>query len=225
MPISAEGSPIPPPGNRPVYRKSFLRHSHALIQLGYDRLNAGSYAASAEEDITGELLNAMRIVLEDRDAPSWAKHFWAEEEERVHDAVRLGKHRLRIDIVIRRHQAGPRPSFRIEAKRLTNSKSRRAYLGTDGLGCYLEGSYATDDQIAGMLGYVQQGTIDEHAGELERILGTESGRYCVAENGQWAIHDIAENLPTYRSIHVRKSPLGEITILHSFLSFQNSCDR
>ena len=110
--------------NTPVYRASFATRSHQILEMGYDRLHAPSYSKSEEDDITGELIRAMHEALEDHTAPPWAKYFWAVEEVRVHETARHGKRRRRIDIEIIQVQAGPRPRFRYEAKRLHDSSSR-----------------------------------------------------------------------------------------------------
>ena len=205
--------------NKPIYRSSFVQRAHCVLQMGYDLLDAAAFCNSQEEDITGELTRSMQTAVEGRDAPRWAKNFWASEEVRVADDSRLGKRRKRIDIEIIQHQAGPRPRFRIEAKRLHSPASRRDYLGEDGLGCFLDGRYAKKDQMAGMLGYVQEGTLELHAEAIGEFLKKKPTKYAVAPNGGWAKATILKDLATYRSVHGRVKPLPAIVILHTLLSF------
>jgi hypothetical protein len=219
MPISTNAGSLQNSANRPAYVTSFVYCCHSLMQSGYKQLNAAAFAAASEEEITGELVKAIQGVLENFQAPEWMKHFWAQEEERVNDTTRRGKHRLRIDILFLRHQAGERPRFRLEAKRLTNKTSRNAYLGSGGLACFLDGRYGANDQIAGMLGYVQKDTIAIHVKELRQILAGNPGQYFVAANGSWAPDQVVTGLETHRSIHTRPNALSDITILHSFLLF------
>jgi hypothetical protein len=147
------------------------------------------------------------------------KNFWAHEEKRVHGHERLGKRRFRIDIEIMRHGVTKRPSFCFEAKRLHNASSRKQYLGNDGLGCYVDGRYASGDEIAGMLGYVQQGTLKAHAEALAKELQADRETYRVAERGEWTEFQVVKMLSTFRSIHKRSDPLPRIVVLHTLLLF------
>jgi hypothetical protein len=138
----------------------------------------------------------------------------------VHDARRRGKKRLRLDIEIIQSQSGSRPRFRFEAKRLRDAPSRREYLGVDGLGCFLDGRYAADNEVAGMLGYVQADTIPTHTEALQQLLATDSKKYGVLSGDQWVPTKLATELPSFRTSHRRNRKLADITIFHSFLDFR-----
>lgn len=211
--------PPPTPRSRPEYQKSFITRVHQVLSMGYERLDPRALADQEEEDITGELTRAMQTALQDPHSPRWAKNFWAQEEIPVHGQGRLGKRRPRVDIQVMQHGVAKRPRFRFEAKRLHDARSRRAYLGHDGLGCYLEGRYAPDDEMAGMLGYVQQGTVEDHAASLAQMLRKNPKRYFVTEHGQWAVAPVVATQSTYRSVHERVDPLPCIMLLHTLLPF------
>lgn len=211
--------PPPTPRSRPEYQKSFITRVHQVLSIGYERLDPRALANQEEEDITGELTRAMQTALQDPHSPRWAKNFWAQEEIPVHGQGRLGKRRPRVDIQVMQHGVAKRPRFRFEAKRLHDAPSRRAYLGHDGLGCYLEGRYAPDDAMAGMLGYVQQGTVGYHAASLAQLLQNDPKRYGVTEHGQWTEVQVVATLSTYRSGHGRVDPLSDIALLHTLLPF------
>jgi hypothetical protein len=185
--------------------------------MGYDRLNAHTFADREEEEITGELVLSMKEALEARNAPRWAKNFWVAEETRVNDGKRSGKRRFRIDIEIIQSQPGMRPQFAFEAKRLHDGASRTAYLGREGLECFVDGRYVKGAEICGMLGYVQAESIDTHAKALGQSMAHDPERFAVAE--QWSSCPIANDLVTYMSLHRRPKPLSSITVLHSFLKF------
>ncbi len=206
-------------GNKAIYRASFVRHSHQILKMGYELLDPASYAGHEEEDITGELVRSMQDALQNCHAPQWAKNFWTVEETRVHDPTRLGKRRRRIDIEILRSQQGPRPRLRLEAKRLHDAASRREYLGHDGLGCFLDGRYAKEDDIAGMLGYVQAESIDFHAEELERAMARDLEEYAVETDGQWKPRKIVKDLASFETRHRRRDAIPAITLLHTLLLF------
>ena len=141
------------------------------------------------------------------------------EETRVHDPTRLGKRRCRIDIEILKSQEGPRPRFRFEAKRLHDTTSRHDYLGDDGLGCFLDGRYAKEDDIAGMLGYVQADSIDSHAQSLEQAMAKDPTRYALRTDGHWKACQIVRDLTSFQTDHDRVGALPAITLLHTLLSF------
>ena len=222
MPIARRNQTEIQSKNTPIYRSSFVCHSHEILKMGYDRLVAPAFSEHEEEAITGELTRAMLGALEDRDAPKWAKHLWVIEEARVHDPSRLGKRRLRIDIEFIWLQDGPKPRFRFEAKRLNDASSRRKYLGEDGVSCFLDGRYAKEDEIAGMLGYVQKDSIASHVTALERTLKSDQKRYAVTGDQQWTVTPIIKELTTYRTTHNRSNSLPPIVLLHTFLSFTDT---
>ncbi len=205
--------------NKAPYRTSLVNRSHQILKLGYDLLDPALLGASEEEAITGRLTKAMQDALEDLDAPPWAKNFWAAEETRVNESDREGKHRRRIDIEVIEHRRGPRPRFRFEAKRLRDPDSRREYLGHDGLGCFLDGRYAASDPDAGMLGYVQEGTVADHVTTISDALLKDPARFRVAQDGGWKEHRLVKGLQTYASSHQRTSELPGILIFHTLLHF------
>lgn len=205
--------------NKADYEKSFLYRSHRILSMGYTRLDAPSFSNHEEEDITGELARAMQEFVQDPSAPRWAKHFWPSEETRIHEEGRSGKRRRRIDIEIMQHGISPRRRFRFEAKRLRNSTSHRDYLGKDGLGCFLDGRYAREDQIAGMLGYVQEGSIQHQASCLADSLEADPKKHAVAEDGKWTESRVVKDLSTFRSVHNRTFGLSPIALLHTLLLF------
>jgi hypothetical protein len=189
------------------------------LQLGYTRLNPADYVTSREEDFTGCLTAEMKAVLRSRTAPDWTADLVVQDEVYVEDDLRRGKRRLRIDIEFERVRRGPRPIFQFEAKRLRSRASLNAYLGPGGLGCFLDGRYAANQNTAGMLGYVQSGTIDERADQLGTRLSTPGGPYAVLPDGTWQPVAIVAALTTRQTTHRRRKPLPAITVLHTLLTF------
>ena len=125
-----------------------------------------------------------------------------------------GAERLRKELA---HLKGP--DREAMAKRLRDAASRRSYLGEDGLGCFLDGRYAKEDSIAGMLGYVQQDSVQGQARRVADTLEAAPENYALVAEGQWREVAIVRELSTFRSIHSRRRPLGPITLLHTFLLF------
>lgn len=187
--------------------------------MSYDRLQAGNFAGAEEEEITGELQRSMQSALEAPGAPPWAKNFSAHEEVRVHDPAKKGKRRRRIDIEIMHHRLGPRPRFRFEAKRLRDSASHRDYIGEEGLGCFLNGSYAGSDGAIGMIGYVQTESVAHHAEKLLNIFVSEAVRLCVTVDGAWSSVQLGTAMPTFRSQHARRTDQSVFDLFHALLPF------
>lgn len=219
MPIVRDQSPQEESSNRPIYRSSFVARSHQLLKMGYDAVDSSSFCDAEEEDITGELVRAMEECIERRDAPRWTRNFDAKEEKRLHDPRRRGKRRFRIDIQIVKCQQGKRPRFNFEAKRLIDASSHAKYLGADGLCCFLDGRYVPEERTVGMIGYVQRGTPNDHALELERKLSEDEPGFRTATDGKWAPVSIVKGLLTYRTEHEREGTLPPVAILHSLLAF------
>jgi len=219
MPIARQRRVDTKSDNKPIYQTSFVHRAHEVLKMGYDRLDSATYVRHEEEDITGELVRSMQDALQDRNAPKWAKNFWAMEETRVNEPTRSGKRRRRIDIEILKSQEGPRPRFRFEAKRLHDTTSRRDYLGEAGLGCFLDGRYAKEDAVAGMLGYVQADFIDSHTEALEKAIRKDPKVYAVGTGGEWKSCEIVKQLASFQTRHDRVGSLPAITLFHTLLSF------
>lgn len=202
------------------YREKFLRDSHRWLAQGYAMLDAASFSSAEEEAITGELVRAMNEIAERSNPPSWVYHLAVSEEVRQNTGGRRGKRRKCLDIEIMRTSQGGRLRFCIEAKRLHRSDSVSAYLGPDGLGCFLSSDYAPMAPCAGMLGYVQRDKPIDWAQKIEASLHADSRRYGLRRDGRWQAKEVVSSLAdTYESRHDRAAPGVPITIVHVLLRF------
>ena len=114
----------------------------------------------------------------------------------------------------------PRTRYSFEAKRLGKAHRVSKYLGDEGMGCILTGAYARDDDEAGMLGYVQSGTLQQWADKIRSELQTDPSRYSMPEPGQFSSVEIVDGLDhTYRSNHDRPSVGRGVSIFHTLLQF------
>jgi len=212
--------------HNPIYYAAFSRHAVHLILLGYGRLTASEWSEADEVTITGELTQATRAAIESEDAPDWAVHFAVHDDPPVKADDRTGKGRPRVDIILERTERGRHPRYHFEAKRLYREGSDRDYLGDDGLGCFLSGRYAKDENEACMLGYVQSEEETIWAGRISDRLQGSSAMYRICEGGSWQDYDSVlvklqtlRNIGSYRTRHNRRGPLGAITITHLLLHF------
>jgi hypothetical protein len=222
-PTSSLGSPA---ANSPEFRQAFIRKCHRLVGLAHRTLNAPSFQAAEETEITGELVRAMEDLVESASAPRWMHQLDVLDDPPQNAPGRQGRKRRRVDIEIRRVQAGKRPRFRFEAKRLHSSRSVGAYLGREGLTLYVTGEYAREQDEAGMLGYVQIGTSQEWAERIGDQLNRKRAAHCVCTGGEWAPLPLVPELPdTFRSEHDRASLCRSITVYHSFLVFRRNMEQ
>lgn len=192
-------------------KQEFIRHAHRILWEGYSSLVPSSLHDAEEPAITGLLVAGMRAFIEGPDSPEWVLDYAVHDDPPVHspsDDKREGKRRPRVDLILERcGRRGPHPRFPWEAKRLGRGATRADYLGTDGLGCFLEARYPIPSGVAGMLGYIQEGTCPWWADQIWRKLRLTPDEICI-EGGPTCL---------FRSIHA----LGpeEIDVFHTLLDF------
>jgi hypothetical protein len=191
-----------------------------MLARGYARLKPCHFVNSEEEHITGELVRAMEEWLDEPQTPPWANHLSVHEEARVHCPGLKGKKRKRLDIRIDSSSAKPRPRFCFEAKRLGPGHGVSIYLGSEGLGRYLDGSYARECPAAGMLGYVQERAPSEWASEIGQAMKDPNNPCKVVASSPWRKKEVVKQLDcTYCSGHRRQGAKGQIEIYHTLLLF------
>jgi hypothetical protein len=184
------------PADAAVYRRKFVATVHRVLALASRRLAPAALAQKEETDITGVLVEEMRTVVQGRACPAGATNFSVHDDQPVSGTGVEGKRRPRIDIVVERTGPGPRPLFHFEAKRLHRSDSVAAYMGDEGMDCFLSGKYAQTEPDAGMLGYIQKDT--------PQIWTTRLATGFAARGMRLDRHATDPALPhTYRSNHVR----------------------
>jgi hypothetical protein len=196
-----------------------VRRVHTLIALGYAMLTPGNFARAEEEHITGELVDAIDDVL-DSAPPAWAGPFSVHEEPRERHQTRKGKGRRRLDIRLDSSEVRPRARLRFEAKRLGPNHGASVYLGGEGMQRFLDGRYARNDPVAGMLGYVQAGSPGDWAVKIERAIEKDATRLGLRRSSPWRAKPLADGLQfTYCSGHDRPTIGPPIEIFHTLLLF------
>lgn len=218
------GSSYYQPYGKFVYSKEyegvFIRRVHQLIGMGYATLTPNEFSDAQEEEITGELVRAIESVLDNPNTPDWADLFNIHEEPRIHDPIRKGKSRRRLDIRIDSSVNRPRTRLCFEAKLLGPNNRISKYLGTDGLKRFLDGRYARDYDIGVMLGYVQDGNCDEWAQKIGTAIVKDKKKLGLMTTSPWRKEKLTEKVPfTYRSGHKRPDVQRQIEIYHTLLCF------
>lgn len=203
------------PNIRATYAMALRYHAHELVALGYQRMNNSRYVDWEEPAITGELIRFIREVMESDSAPAWAVYYAIGDDPPLNVAERYGKSRSRVDIEFERTGVrGPRPRLRFEAKRLGKTKEHTvsAYLGADGMGCFISGKYPLTHEEAGMLGYVQSGSEKEWSDQVENALTKKGPAYSTVPP-PYQQQNVCSLKYTYVSHHSSLSPKSIIVIL------------
>jgi len=202
------------------YQRSFRRDVFKLLKLGYDKLNGKKYRDSEEEDITGEIIKSINVLLDDPSSPKRLKRYFVSDDPPVNAPGRLGKRRRRVDIEFTSNIRSPRPRYSFEAKRLCKTKGAGPYFGNEGLGMFINGEYARESVEAGMLGYVQSESPQNWSEKLGKYFSENKGKLKARKDGAWKKAEDITNLNyCYTSGHNRIKKLPPITIYHLLLQF------
>ena len=206
--------------NLPCYMPVFIRGVHTLIAMGYARMCPADHAKAQEEEITGELMQAVEAVVDDPGSPPWVTYYHPREEARVNAPGRKGKRRRRLDIRIDSSESRPRKPFPFEAKRLGPKHGVSLYLGEEGLGCFVHGRYARGESSVGMLGYVQAGSPQEWAKKIAKAIARDAAKLHLLESSPWRRERVVAKLThTYRSGHSRPDVGQPVEVYHTLLLF------
>jgi hypothetical protein len=151
----------------------------------------------------------------------WARLFSIHEDSPVSGGARKGRKRRRIDIRIDSLECFPRTRFRFEAKRLGRRNPVTQYVGQEGLGRFLTGEYARDEDEAGMLGYVQGSAPAEWALQIAASFVDPLDILLAPPGLKWQLAPFPGGPDhTYCSRHSRASVGRPVNIYHSLLLFQ-----
>src|SRR5215510_571611 len=142
--------------------------------------------------------------------------------ESITASRRRGKRRRRVDIKFDSSEFSPRTHFCFEAKRLGKGNPVSRYLGTDGLGCFLSGSYAGTERRGGMLGYVQSDHEQIWAAKIDKAFTSSPESFGLqTKRNHFRLCQISAQLHhTYVSEHRRTTNGKRLQIYHSFLMFR-----
>jgi len=204
--------------NAALYRAAFIRNVHLLLYMGYVRLNPKSLSNANEPTISGALCEAIEQVLDDPLSDDWVDDFEVHDDPPVHHPSRKGKKRRRVDIKLASRRIRPRLRFCFEAKRLGKRNGAGKYFGTDGLGRFLDGSYAGNQDVGGMLGYVQSDDCNSWSTKMRKAVDIKLHR--VTCGGNWTATKVCPHLThMFATAHDRMQNCGRITIYHTLLEF------
>ena len=204
------------------YVAKFRREALLLIIAGHKKLteNAIDYSNKEEPSITGEIIRSAQLYSEKQDSPEWAYPYSIHDDPPENDGNREGKGRKRVDVIIERTQRGKHPRIRFEAKRLKMPVfSAGKYVGKTGLGEFVAGNYAKNDDVAGMLGYIQSDDCDYWAEQIPNALNKKKEEVHLIKDGQWQEASLENVNDCYKTRHNRPTGERELLVYHLLLDF------
>lgn len=225
--LPTEGTPAAQ--RQAVYQKKFLAQVHRLIELGYLKIGKEDYSTTDEETISGDICEAIEYILDDPQE-LWMTFYQVHNERPVQQKgkvrgsrTREGKRRQKIDIEVASAEVSPRPRFAFEAKLLCDSKSVSAYVGSSGLGCFINGDYAERDHAAGMLGFIQSRTREEWTEKIKVKIAEKRKQVRLRTKSIWKEGNITvAGSITLLSQHNRARQLGALAVHHTLLDFRTA---
>ncbi len=219
-------------GNRADYQAAFLQRVHRLLQLAYESLTPADYETSEEDDITGDLCRHMNFLTEVAPAERWMARFAVKDQDPSNDVpcavtgrIRKGKRRPKIDIRIVCKHLTPNRGYCIEAKRLYRSDSVSEYTNDEGVGAFVCGDYATNDDFGGMLGYVQVDAIEKWLPKIESKLQRRPDLQLNRDGKVWGSMNFRRGPKVCFASRHRRDSGREICLIHVMLAFRGASKR
>jgi len=199
----------------------FREHAHLLVYWGYEgarrKIQQPENDQDKEESITGFLAVAIEDRLDAFDRNDWCKYYSVHDNPPVETEGRSGKYRLQADLIIKSTSEGG-PQYVFEAKRLKkNGHPVSVYTGSEGMGCFISGKYASRYDEAGMLGYVQSDCLAEWKDKVKRKIDQDTTNLRLITCSQRDEQVICAFPLEWVSKHGRNSVMRPITIYHILL--------
>jgi len=211
-------STTPNPQYFGVFFDWFRRQVHHLIAWGYqDALPRIQSVEIDETSITGFIAEAIQDRFRARDCPRWCSRYAIKDDPPVKTKGRSGRQRLRTDIIIECSRTPGRPEYVFEGKRLKKKGfGASKYVGTEGMGCFIDGRYASRYNEAAMLGYVQSDSVNHWQIRVRQSI-ERNAKSLLLKPPQRDVRVIDAFPLEWASEHERKGIARPITIYHILL--------
>lgn len=189
-------------------------------------MSGHDYSDTNEETISGDLCETIDKIL-DEGKEAWMTSYHVKNEKPVQQTWleknqrdREGKKRQKIDIEFCSHASSPRRTFPIEAKLLCNSSSVSSYVGSGGIGCFINGEYSRGENVAAMAGFIQNRTPEDWMKLIETKMKGKKSDIKLQTPPTWEDTSyVVSGLPVKLSHHGRKQRLPSIDLHHIFFDF------
>ncbi len=212
-------------GDRPINFDTLLGHlkdAYRLLYAAYQDIAKNRKDTPYEKPEETKTWHIENIITEELVDLAEAK---TEEENLPFDWVNESKdlkNKSRIDIdIIYQSGLGKSKRLGIECKYFINNDSNRKYV-KDGIKRFQTAYYAAKMPIAGMLGYIEEGKVDDIVVNINNKLGEEQ------QLESFTFSKELEKLNTYCSKHDRsKVPncIANFKLYHLFLDFKGLIKR
>lgn len=194
--------------------------AHKLIALGYKKSLAGIDSDDHEEtDITGFIAKALREQLRDFKCHIWFSGYCIQEESPQEGEGLRGKRRPKTDLIIECTKPG-RAEYIFEAKRLRKHGFEAGkYIGSEGMGCFISGKYASRYNEAAMLGYVQSDNPQYWKKKVREAIDKNKTNLNLVSSQQ-DVEVIPDFSDEWKSVHGREGIGRSIAIHHILLDYR-----
>ena len=210
-------SPNPSQNIIEIFEPIFRIHAHQLIHIGYSDARPQMTCDDKETTVTGYIAEAIQNRLSSPTQPSWYKYYNVKDDPPIPTEGRTGSGRRKLDIILESSYWNIRPQYGFEAKRLRkNGFPASKYVGPEGMGCFISGSYASRYPEAAMLGYIQSDSVEQWQKKVIAEID-EKADILHLKSPQQNIKVIDEFPNEWISDHNRDSVGYPITIYHILL--------
>jgi len=192
-----------------------------LLAWGYGAAVARISANEEEDTITQYIKEEIDAITQDAyqndnsSYPRWCKNFLADDQVPISGTHRIGKHRLKADFRITFHKQNQKADAFFEAKRLYIKSGASIYIGKDGMGCFLDGSYPSPRGNAYMLGYVQNKDIHTWKQDISKALANNKDQHGFIKD--FAL-DFSSPIPQEWATLHRTKTTGDIIFYHILIN-------
>lgn len=200
-----------------IFSNAFRKHVHLLIIWGHSGAHPRIKSINEQEpSITGYIADSIKNRLRDVYCPPWCKHYSVQDDPPVESEGRVGRRRRRADIIIESNVKG-RPEFLFEAKRLRkNGYGVSKYVGSEGMGCFINSVYGSRYNETAMIGYVQSSSLDHWKSKIKETIDKNNVKLEL-KSVQQDITIIDEIQFEWFSEHARKAIGRDVKIYHILL--------
>jgi len=203
------------------FTQAFRKHVHTLLYWGYNgALSRITNDSHDETVLTGFICEGLKNKLRSFIVPDWCRYYAVFENRPEEKDGIAGKKRSLPDIVIEGTMQG-RPEFIFESKRLKGKDFGVAkYTGKDGMGCFIEGKYASRYDEAGMIGYVQGDSLPYWKSAIREKINKDSTdlKFISLQEKLGIIDELPDE---WLSVHNRPDMNRPISIYHILFDFRS----
>ena len=184
----------------------YLQNSYRLLIESYDDLCEDGYDSSSNNE--NKIRNDLVQIAENK--PSDLKYRWITE---LPDLEK--NNRIDIELVTPLNLSDKNLGLKIECKIVGEEK----YINSNGISSFVEGKYASDMPLAGMIGFVKEGDI---VNKINNVKSKINAHKTIKTIQNLVFYQVNKKFKySYLSKHKRVSKIPKIDLYHLFLDFNS----